>query len=108
MNRLQKLRLLFLRTMQRLRRSIWLRRLKRLTKLTEKQLRIWWRMEKEYEIAKEGRTLANLLTPMPSEYKKIKAELPLLLYPTEENLEAMEDLQAASRQLTSMLTSSRC
>lgn len=62
-------------------------------------------MEREYEIAKEGRTLKNLLTPMPSEYKMIKAELPLLMYPTEENLVMMEDLQTSSRRLTSMLSS---
>lgn len=98
---LLKLRLFLLHLMQRLRRSIWRRRSACLTRLTERQLRNLWKLESLTIDSPEKQDQANLLMA------EMPWDLPVLM----ENrmaAEMMEDLQMASRQLTSMLTSREC
>ena len=100
---LWKIRIKWLRLMQQLRRLIWLRRSRCLIRLTEKQLKAMWEAE---EIWKTTDPLNKMYLMDPiSPLMMAKMEAPLNLTPTEENLVMMEDLQIASRQLTSMLTS---
>lgn len=92
--------LLWRKVIQRLNRLIWLRRSRSLTKLTERQLKQMWKSESLIAELPTMQT-ANLL-------RQERAKAPLYLLESKLELQTMEDLQTASRQLTSMLTSSKC
>lgn len=95
--------LLYRRVMQRLNRLIWRKRLECLTRLTERQLKAIWQLENL------GPMSEWLLTPeWESKTKKLMRLQASLLVAQQTNQEleqVMMDLQTASRQLTSMLTS---
>ncbi len=99
---LTRLWLLFRMVIQRLNRLIWLRRSVRLTRLTEKQLKSLWKQDQlsaESEMATMTQVHLMILEA---------AKAPLNLSANKETEQMMEDLQTASMQLTSMLTSSKC
>lgn len=101
MGMLLRARLLLLSLMQRLRRSIWLRRSRRLTRLTERQLKSLWKMK----------NLSMMLGSMQAEeamkemaLEELRAPLPMNMEPDQME-QMLADLQTSSRQLTSMLSS---
>ena len=99
--------LLFRRLMQRLNRLIWLRRSRCLTRLTERQLKNLWQIQKEKKFLELEQTGLQLDWELEKlELMEMKASRPLDLPTNQETEQLMMDLQAASRQLTSMLRSS--
>ena len=97
-----KLRLCLLRLSRRLARWIWLRRFRCLTRLTERQLKNLWQQEKMLVNLEESKYPT---TGLIKRLETTKAESPLLLSLEADrtSMTALEDLQLASMQLTSIL-----
>ena len=94
MGMLLRARLLLLSLMQRLRRSIWLRRSRRLTRLTERQLKQMWVVERIRQDPSQSMfQAAEKLLP---EWRRMPLDIPV----SRQTMEEMEDLQNSSRQLT--------